>query len=363
MDKGRRPKNQEDREKLARELERLEGKLDSDKQNAGLLYKKAVILEKLGEYRSAFTSYDMAYHYDRSLVMARNRRDALEPKLDELRKEEYANLNKFLDNSSINYNYGEGYSDNDRHDIKVRNKLSQRLYQPGFKQYKKRSGFFGRFSKTEVYNILIAWLVLSFAFAYLFSPSLTAGSFLVALTASLIAIAFGFIMHELMHKFSAQNYGYPAEFRLWVPGVLLALVTSLFGFIFAAPGATYFNPDASEMYTDRQGFIERYAKISLAGPKINMIFGFLFMAIFYITLTLAGSTLDIITFTILTIARLTSFVNFYFAAFNMLPLNFGVVALDGYKVFVWKKTYWLFFFLLPAIMSGLMITGVIPGFF
>ena len=104
--------------------------------------------------------------------------------------------------------------------------------------------FAGKFSVIEVEHILVAWVILSLAFTFvLYGFAVNNVIFLLVFSASLIVLGCGFIMHELMHKFTAQKFRYKAEFRIWPLGIMLALITSLFGFIFAAPGATYFEPD------------------------------------------------------------------------------------------------------------------------
>jgi Zn-dependent protease len=179
------------------------------------------------------------------------------------------------------------------------------------------------FSPREVRDILIAWAALALAFT-IADCGLAAGGgcpisggpgtfFLV----SFIAVGSGFVLHELMHKFSAERYGYWAEFRMWVMGIALALITSTLGFIFAAPGATYiqgYNVSA------RQNGI-----ISLAGPATNVVISILFLLV-----GLVGSGI------VHDIGIIGFPVNLFLALFNMLP----VMPLDGAKVFRWNKGIW-----------------------
>ncbi|MCW1301844.1 MAG: hypothetical protein OH316_01785 [Candidatus Parvarchaeota archaeon] len=225
------------------------------------------------------------------------------------------------------------------------------------------------FNNREIMDISIAWLVLSVAFAYAlyvdFSGtdivSILGGlSFVYLLIGSMIAIACGFIMHELMHKFDAQRYGYEAHFRMWVFGLVIAMITSLFGFIYAAPGATYFEPDPNEMYTDPNGFRKRYGTISFAGPKINMIFGAIFLGLFYLALFIAvnlGVELYSV-FPLLIILAIPALINFYLCAFNLIP----IMPLDGAKVFRWNKKVWATFFIISAAISLMMFLGKVPYF-
>ncbi len=216
--------------------------------------------------------------------------------------------------------------------------------------------FSQRFTMREVRDILIAWLILSLTFAYAIYVDTGAklSAFILILTASFIAIACGFIMHELMHKFKAQEYGYDAAFRLWPFGILLAVITSLFGFVFAAPGATYFEPDPREPILDPQGFVKRYGDISLAGPKINLIFGGIFLVLFLIALIFMP--VSVITYTLLSITGIAGYINFFLAAFNLLP----ILPLDGAKVFNWDKEKWAIYFGVSVLMTALVIIGIIP---
>ena len=47
----------------------------------------------------------------------------------------------------------------------------------------------------------------------------------------------GFLLHELAHKWMAQQYGCWAEYRGNKNGLYFALMMSVFGFLLAAPGA------------------------------------------------------------------------------------------------------------------------------
>ena len=51
------------------------------------------------------------------------------------------------------------------------------------------------------------------------------------------AVLTGFLLHEIAHKWMAQQYGCWAEYRGNRNGLYFALLMSSFGFILAAPGA------------------------------------------------------------------------------------------------------------------------------
>jgi Zn-dependent protease len=195
------------------------------------------------------------------------------------------------------------------------------------------------FSTTEVRDITIAYLGLGLAFFISFGGgiggALASNAFQpLGLAVSLLAVGPGFVLHELSHKFTARRYGHWAEFRMWPLGLLLALVTSLFGIIFAAPGATYI----SGMNISK----EENGKISIAGPLTNVLVALAFAPVFFLS-TNTGVAL---------LGFFGVYINVFLAIFNMLPL----MPLDGAKVFGWNKAIWsaLFFPLLVVFIFVLL---------
>ncbi len=171
---------------------------------------------------------------------------------------------------------------------------------------------------------MVAWAALALAFTIAYSGGVAGGAtrlvgagFPYLFAIAFVAVGSGFVLHELMHKFTAERYGYWAEFRMWVTGIILALVTSTLGFIFAAPGATYIQ---GYNVTDRQNGI-----ISLAGPATNIVIAGIFLLVGIVGTGFAGD-----------IGAVGFPVNLFLATFNMLP----VMPLDGAKVFRWNKLLW-----------------------
>ena len=108
---------------------------------------------------------------------------------------------------------------------------------PGYRQ--------SRFSKRELGDIAIAVIVLSLALtilykrgfvldylAYEFGPT---AKWIVLFGMCLLLVVFSFLLHEFGHKFTAQNYGMRSEFRIFPAGLFITLLTSVLGFLFAAP--------------------------------------------------------------------------------------------------------------------------------
>ncbi len=227
---------------------------------------------------------------------------------------------------------------------------------------KKFKSFASRFSTKEVEDIMIAWLALTFAFTVVLYP-VRNSSFFIYFLAVFIVLGAAFIMHELMHKFVAQSYGYKAQFRMFPFWIILAVVMALLiGIVFALPGATIFEPNPSEPYIDPKGFTERYGKISLAGPLVDIVVGFIFLGLFYLMLFVVGSNVTSLLAEFgYIVTALGTFISFYLAAFNMLPIgSVSFIGLDGYKVWRWNKLYWAVFFILPVAITALIYLGYIP---
>ncbi len=180
-------------------------------------------------------------------------------------------------------------------------------------------------SKTEIVDIFKAWIALSFAFTFIYAGASVMGGdinkvfslhFLSIFVVSLFTAGFGFLLHELAHKFVAQHYGCVAEFRAWDQLLYLAVGLAVFiGFIFAAPGAVMI----SGMITRKENGL-----ISAAGPATNYVLAMLFLGLSFLFPAWSG-------------VFGTGFqINIWLGVFNLIP--FG--PLDGKKVFNWSKAVW-----------------------
>ena len=190
-----------------------------------------------------------------------------------------------------------------------------------------------KFSQEEKKDLFYAGIMISFAFAILFSGGF--GGFLNTSFPIIFLISFftagtGFLFHEIMHKYVAQNYGLFAEFRASYKMLWLAILFSFFGFIIAAPGAVFI-----------KGLItkEKNGKISLAGPLTNLVLAFIFLILILI-FNVSGIFGAFLSF------GLT--INSLLAAFNMIPS----IPFDGKKVFDWDKKI---YFSVTALAVGLFI--------
>ena len=172
----------------------------------------------------------------------------------------------------------------------------------------------------ELTDLLISWITLSAAFAFVFADSgLSLVGFSDALAIAAVAVGTGFLLHELAHKYVAIHFGAKAEFRAWNVGLLVAIaVAFVFRTIFAAPGAVYiYGKNVS---------IRENGIISVAGPAMNIVIGLLSIAI---AALYAGTQIG-------NVASIVGSINLYLAMFNLLP----IFILDGAKVFAWNKVVW-----------------------
>ena len=178
------------------------------------------------------------------------------------------------------------------------------------------------FSKKEIKEITISTIVLALAFSGFFRTFSIAG-FLQAL----FILVFVFIFHELGHRTVARKFGAHAEYRMWNFGLVLALISSFFGFIFAAPGAVYISPVVRKgfAWTVHRLSQKEYGIIALSGPAINLALG----AAFYAAYVFAPAYTALF--------FLAAKISFFLALFNLIPFP----PLDGQKVMRWDWKIWL----------------------
>lgn len=171
-------------------------------------------------------------------------------------------------------------------------------------------------SRKEVLDLLVAWLGVSFAFYLVFwRPDVSSASFeyvVLTLSESLLIVGTSFALHELLHKFTAQHFGFWSEFRAnYATLALSILMAYVIRFVIVVPGATMiYGPTI----TKRQNGI-----ISAAGPLLNLALGGI-----YLLLTPLGGFLS-------SVGWYGFIINVWLSAFNLLPIG----PLDGRKVLDW----------------------------
>ena len=185
-----------------------------------------------------------------------------------------------------------------------------------------------RNSLREIVHLVASLLVLTIAFSF---PSTS----LDALAIAAIGVGTGFLLHELAHKFTAQRYGYAADYEASPMGLLMAIGLSVFtggNFVFAAPGAVMIRGkkvsySPYEQYPNIKQVEKEFAYISVSGAVVN-----LFLAtVFYISSNFVSAP-DIA----YAVLRTAAFINVFLAGFNMIP--FG--PLDGAKVWRYNPMLW-----------------------
>ena len=163
----------------------------------------------------------------------------------------------------------------------------------------------------ELRDLVISAVLLSVAFGIAlsggFSPSLPDRSDLLrAILMALVGVSLGFVLHEMGHRFLARRFGCHAEYVMWPAGLIIALVGSLIGIVFAAPGAVV-------IYSQRGALgeialtKERLGLISIAGPVMNTSLSLVFLVLYLVKPYLLFS--------------LGAQVNSWLAVFNLIPLG------------------------------------------
>jgi Zn-dependent protease len=200
------------------------------------------------------------------------------------------------------------------------------------------------FTAREVRDIIISMLVIAVIFAYLINGRMFNDNLIALIPALLVAVGLGFILHELAHKYMAIRYGFYAEFRMWLEGLIFALFTAfLLGFVFIAPGAVYIHGE----YISR----EQNGKISIVGPLVNII-----LALFFLILIpfINPNPTDLIGFIFANIVKFGFIINSILAAFNLIPLGI----FDGAKVIKWNPILWGITFAVAIILAVKAYFGI-----
>ncbi len=178
----------------------------------------------------------------------------------------------------------------------------------------------------ELKDLIISALVLAIAFGIALSGGYRAffapWSLVIVILMSIVAVSLGFVLHEIGHRFVARRFGCFAEYTMWPTGLILAVVVSFFGFVFAAPGAVMIYP-RSDAWGRATLTKRKIGLISITGPAMNLCLALVFI--------LLNTVYPMLLFS------LGARINTWLAVFNLIP--FG--PLDGAKIFRWHKGAWL----------------------
>lgn len=181
--------------------------------------------------------------------------------------------------------------------------------------------------KQEIKELIISALVIALSFSIANGGGLIAFKSIQILAKSIVysivVVSLGFVLHEFGHRYTARKFGCYSEYKMWVNGLLLSLLGSLFGLFFAAPGAVVIHPRIDLWGRIRNLSIKEYGMIALSGPIINFIIALAFLLLYRVwihPLFYAGA-----------------YINAFLGAFNLIPFP----PLDGEKVFRWNKLIWI----------------------
>ena len=202
-----------------------------------------------------------------------------------------------------------------------------------------------RFSKVELRDLFKAWVIISIAVGIVLTGGVLGLKLFTNVLLAALTVGIGFLFHEMGHKIVAQKYGCFAEFRADNYMLLLAIITSFFGIVFAAPGAVWISGHVGK---------NRNGKIALAGPATNIGLAVILVVLsFFFDGGYIGK-----------IISLGLLINVWLALFNLLP--FWI--LDGKKILSWDKTVYLITlglaialfvlrYFLPSVMTDAEIIG------
>ena len=178
----------------------------------------------------------------------------------------------------------------------------------------------------ELRDLVISALLLALAFGIALSGGFRAffepRTLVIVSLMSIVGVSLGFVLHEMGHRFVARRFGCFAEYTMWPIGLIIALACSLFGFVFAAPGAVMIHPGIDSSGGRLALTKEKTGLISIAGPVMNIC-----LAVVFIILNAAYPTL---------LFSLGAQINTWLAIFNLIP--FG--PFDGAKILRWDKRAW-----------------------
>lgn len=185
----------------------------------------------------------------------------------------------------------------------------------------------------EVKDIIVSVGTLTIAFSIWFFRSarieINVLTISLVIATSILSVTTAFLLHELAHRYTARRYGGYAFFKMWPLGVLLAIITSFLGFIFAAPGAV----NIGGIYRN-----DHIGKTALAGPLTNLALG---IPLYFTSLLFSpGSIMEFI----LGFAGST---NLFLALFNLIPIP----PLDGSKIWKWDFHIFVLIFAVTLLLN------------
>lgn len=189
--------------------------------------------------------------------------------------------------------------------------------------------------REELRDLAVSTAALGAAFAILFMGGrdplgfVLSPAFLPAWIVATVLAALSFLPHEMAHRVTARAFRAYAEFRMWLPGTIIAVLSAFLGAVVAAPGGIELYTKRGERYGtyEHEITVKDSGLIALVGPLMNLSLAVIFsFAALSFTVSYGGANVLVLG------ARLNS----YLAIFNMLPFY----PMDGYKVLRWNAAAW-----------------------
>lgn len=204
--------------------------------------------------------------------------------------------------------------------VDVRRPASSRRYDSYYRAPRRGPALLNlfKFSKKELRDLGISLAVIAALSLHVMWQNRLLFRMPLVVLGSVGIFAAAFLLHELAHKFTAQRFGFWAEYRINNFGLMITLLSFVSPFKLVAPGAVVI---AGLMYGDD------YGKIALAGPVTNIAQALVYLLIKFLSHNPV----------VVLLAYLGITINASLALFNLLP--FGVF--DGVKVLSWDWRAWL----------------------
>ena len=208
------------------------------------------------------------------------------------------------------------------------------------------------FTTEEIRDIIISSVVLGFSFTLAFFGGSERFSFLFrpGFIAYFIPTTALVLVSLSAKHVSQKNAGRAMEshvfYRLWTPGIILAILSSLLGFVIAAVGGIKVGTE----YAERHGrwrinlTPKQMGILATLGPLVYISIALGFLMLSPLSPMIGGQNLFIT----------SSEINITLALFSMIPLR----PLDGEKIARWNMVIWAFLLLMSFAVLG-MLKGII----
>ena len=195
------------------------------------------------------------------------------------------------------------------------------------------------FSPKELKHLAVATLlVIGVGLSYVLFGGIFARMDWTMLSVFAVILTVSFLAHEIAHKVTAQKRGLWAEFRLTLWGAVLTLISVISPLLkLISPGAVMISGPAQ---------MDEVAKISIAGPTINIVFSTVFL----------GVAFAFVPGPVQGLVFLVALLNGFIAVFNLIPIGI----LDGFKIFNWDKTVWALAFVPSLVLTVISYVMVSP---